>query len=247
MTERERQILEENHLIDEEMERRRAQVREIQIEHPVGRIMPPILDPAIVKTEPVDPPKVAKSKLEQHFHPNFVALMEAAPQNKLVLGKMMATLGVMPPQELLTFIELRNWVEMTFDDPTKKKAVPSVRAPHYFLVEMKGSRDVSGTCRFSQTEEASESVGFSLEDIREQIEDGKSVESLSDWMESKAREDGELSWDGGGNDIEYSNYDTSNYENEVVSRVISYGSFERRLRDFLQAEDPELLETLDNN
>ena len=74
-----------------------------------------------------DPPKVAKSKLEQHFHPNFVALMEAAPQNKLVLGKMMATLGVMPPQELLTFIELRNWVEMTFDDPTKKKAVPSTR------------------------------------------------------------------------------------------------------------------------
>ena len=45
--------------------------------------------------------------------------------------------------------------------------------------------------------------------------------------------------------IEYSDYDTSNHENEVVSRAISYGRFERRLRDFLQAEDPELLETLD--
>ena len=194
-----------------------------------------------------DPPKVAKSKLEQHFHPNFVALMEAAPQNKLVLGKMMATLGVMPPQELLTFIELRNWVEMTFDDPTKKKAVPSVRAQRYFDVEMRGSRDVSGTCRFSQTEEASETVGFSLEDIREQIEDGKTVESLSDWMEEKAREDVELSWDGRGNNIEYSNYDITDWENEVVSRVIAYGQFERRLRDFLQAEAPELLETLDSN
>ena len=194
-----------------------------------------------------DPPKVAKSKLEQHFHPNFVALMEAAPQNKLVLGKMMATLGVMPPQELLTFSELRNWVEMTFDDPTKKKAVPSVRAQHYFQVEMKGRRDVSGTCRFIQTEEASETVGFSLEDIREQIEDGKTVKSLSDWMEEKAREDVELSWDGRGNNIEYSNYDITDWENEVVSRVIAYGQFERRLRDFLQAEDPELLETLDSN
>ena len=62
---------------------------------------------------------------------------------------------------------------------------------------MRGRRDVSGTCRFSQTEEASETVGFSLEDIREQIEDGKTVESLSDWMEATARDDGELSWDGG--------------------------------------------------
>ena len=194
-----------------------------------------------------DPPKVAKSKLEQHFHPNFVALMEAAPQNKLVLGKMMATLGVMPPQELLTFSELRNWVEMTFDEPTKKKAVPSVRAQRYFQVEMKGSRDVSGTCRFIQTEEASETVGFSLEDIREQIEDGRTVETLSDWMEEEAREDGDLSWDGGGNHIEYSEYDNTDYENEVVSRTITYAHFERRLRDFLQEEDPELLETLDNN
>ena len=194
-----------------------------------------------------DPPKVAKSKLEQHFHPNFVALMAAAPQNKLVLGKMMATLGVMPPQELVTFSELRNWVEMTFDDPTKKKAVPSVRAQRYFQIEMRGSRDVSGTCRFSQTEEASETVSFSLEDIREQIEDGRTVESLSDWMEAKARDDGELSWDGGDNDIEYSDYDTSDYENEVVSRAITYDRFERQLRDFLQAEAPELLETLDSN
>ena len=194
-----------------------------------------------------DPPKVAKSKLEQHFHPNFVALMEAAPQNKLVLGKMMATLGVMPPQELLTFSELRNWVEMTFDDPTKKKAVPSVRAQRYFRVEMNGTRDVSGTCRFSQTEEARESVSFSLEDIREQIEDGKSVESLSDWMESKACNDGDLSWDGGDDAIEYSDYDTTAYENEVVSRTITYDQFERRLRDFLRAEAPELLETLDSN
>lgn len=194
-----------------------------------------------------DPPKVAKSKLEQHFHPNFVALMEAAPQNKLVLGKMMATLGVMPPQELATFSELRNWVEMTFDEPAKKKVVPLVRAQRYFQVEMKGSRDVSGTCRFNQTEEANENVSFSLEDIREQIEDGKTVESLSDWMETAAREDGELSWDGGDNDIEYSNYDITDWENEVVSRAIAYGSFERQLRDFLQAEDPELLETLDSN
>ena len=209
--------------------------------------MPPILDPAIVKTEPVDPLKESKSKLEQYFHPNFVALMEAAPQNKLVLGKMMATLGVMPPQELVTFSELRNWVEMTFDDPTKKKAVPSVRAQRCFDVEMRGSREVSGTCRFSQTEEARESVSFSLEDIRAQIENGKTTETLSDWMESKAREYGNLSWDGGSNHIDYDDYDTSNYENEVVSRAIAYGQFERQLRDFLQAEDPELLETLDSN
>ena len=194
-----------------------------------------------------DPPKVAKSKLEQHFHPNFVALMEAAPQNKLVLGKMMATLGVMPPQELLTFIELRNWVEMTFDDPTKNKAVPKAGMRRYFQIEMKGRRDVSGTCRFSQTEEANESVGFSLEDIREQIESGETVETLSNWMEEKARCDGELSWDGGGNHIEYSNYDITDWENEVVSRAIAYAQFERQLRDFLQAEDPELLELLDNN
>ena len=201
----------------------------------------------LVAATPVDPPKVTKSKLEQHFHPNFVALMAAAPQNKLVLGKMMATLGVMPPQELLTFSELRNWVEMTFDEPTKKKAVPSVRAQRCFDVEMGGSREVSGTCRFSQTEEARESVGFSLEDIREQIENGKTTETLSDWMESNARESGDLSWDGGSNHIDYDDYDTSNYENEVVRRAIAYGQFERQLRDFLQAEDPELLETLDSN
>ena len=200
----------------------------------------------LVAAPPVDPPKVTKSKLEQHFHPNFVALMAAAPQNKLVLGKMMATLGVMPPQELLTFSELRNWVEMTFDDPTKKKAVPSVRAQRYFQIEMRGSRDVSGDCHFSQTEEANENVSFSLQDIREQIEDGKTVESLSDWMEAKARNDGDLSWEGDDH-IEYSNYDITDWENEVVSRAITYDQFERRLRDFLQAEAPELLETLDSN
>ena len=246
MTETERQILENDHQIDQEMERRRMETPPNQETPAIETIMPPILDPAIVKVEPVDLPKVTKSKLEQHFHPNFVALMEAAPQNKLVLGKMMATLGVMPPQELVTFSELRNWVEMTFDEPTKKKAVPSVRAQRYFDVEMRGSRDVSGTCRFSQTEEARESVSFSLEDIREQIEDGKTMDALSDWVETAARDEGDLSWEGDDH-IEYSDYDASNYENEVVSRAISYDQFERQLRDFLQAEDPELLETLDSN
>jgi hypothetical protein len=204
--------------------------------------------PALADPVPIEPPKTIKCKLEQWFHPNFVALMQAAPQNKLVLGKMMATLGVMPPPELVTFNELRNWVEMTFDDPKNKKAMPQVRpSTPEFSIGFSFCRNVEGTCDYTMSESASDTCSVTLDEIRDWVEEGKSIDRIAELIEEKARENCEPNWSTDEGSEEYSDYETTDYTNETASRDENYDRFERRLRDYLQQHDPELLEDLDNN
>lgn len=203
---------------------------------------------ALVSATPIAPSKTTKCKLEQWFHPNFVALMQAAPQNKLVLGKMMATLGIMPPPELLTFNELRNWVEITFDDPTKKKAVPQARpSTPGFSTDFSFCRTVEGRCDYTMSESGSDTCWVTLDEIRDWVEEGKSLDRIAELIEEKAVESCEPNWSTDENSKEYNNYESMDYADETTSRGENYDRFERRLRDYLNRHDPELLEALDNN
>jgi hypothetical protein len=196
---------------------------------------------------PIEPPKTIKCKLEQWFHPNFVALMQAAPQNKLVLGKMMATLGIMPPPELVTFNELRNWVEMTFDDP-KKKAIPQVRpSTPEFSTDFSFCRTVQGRCDYSMSESGSDTCSVTLDEIRDWVEEGESLDRIAELIEKRATADCDPNWSTDENSKEYSNHEVRDCTNETASRDENYDRFKRRLRDYLQQYDPELLEALENN
>jgi hypothetical protein len=196
---------------------------------------------------PIEPIKTIKCKLEQWFHPNFVALMQAAPQNKLVLGKMMATLGIIPPPELVTFNELRNWVEMTFDNP-KKESIPQVRpSTPEFSTDFSFCRNVEGRCDYTMSESGSDTCSVTLDEIRDWVEEGRDLSRISELIEEKASVDCEPSYSADGDSEEYSNHEVRDCTNETVRRDESYERFERRLRDYLQQNDPELLEALDNN
>ncbi len=63
-----------------------------------------------------EPPQ-RKMTLESHINATLVQLMKVAPQNEIVRGHLMAIFGRLPPEELTTFEQLKDWVEFGFYPP----------------------------------------------------------------------------------------------------------------------------------
>jgi hypothetical protein len=217
------------------------------LEMQAAQAMPP---PEVLE-EPVAPvleaPVIArKCKLEDWFHVNFVALMQATPENKLVRGHMMRILGVMPPAELKTFEQLKDWVETTMENPARKPAVPERRSIPEFEVDFRHTRTASGSCNYSMDEEGYGTAKVPLSDIQDWIEDGKTVEEIAELIEQAESDDG-VDFDTIGGSESYSDHGNNDWSNENIHRSENTASFERRLREYLATHDPGLLEQLDNN
>lgn len=202
---------------------------------PSEELIAPVLD---------QPPK--KCKLEDWFHVNFIALIQATPENKLVRGHMMRILAVMPPADLKTFKQLKEWVETTMENPVRKPAVPLRRSIPEFEVDFRHTRTVSGSCDYSMDEQGYSTAQVPLSAIQDWIEDGKTTEEIAELIEQREPDDGVDFGTIEGSE-RYFDHDNDDWSNENIYRSENTASFERHLREYLATHDPGLLDQLDNN
>jgi len=132
---------------------------------------------------------VTKSKMEEHFAPSFVELIRLSPNNPIVRAQMMRILLKEPPKEIDGYEALKKWVEENFESKTgaaMRKYNPDGRV--LFDVEWSISDVEYGRCDYSFRRSGSYMSSTTMDDIQQWIDDGKSVQEITDMFYDEVSE-----------------------------------------------------------
>ena len=193
--------------------------------------------------------------MEKVLSQTMVNLARSAPKNAILHGHLMCLFGRLPPPEVETYQQLRDWVETTFHQPAStaknlcylsdQAKAPNlgsgvVRNPVIFQVHASREVTESGRCSYSRIFRSSISAGITRQYLMGLIEDGNSVDDINDTILQMVEdnfgeydaEDGEYSED------DYNNFEADDSENGEVE-IHRTGSIERSLEDFILANYSE--------
>jgi len=62
-------------------------------------------------------PPTRQMLLEREINPTLIKLMQVAPKNEIVQAHIMAIFGRLPPAELETYDQIKDWIEFNFQSP----------------------------------------------------------------------------------------------------------------------------------
>jgi len=170
--------------------------------------------PAVI-TEAPAPAPVKKSKIEEHFTASFIELIKLSPNNPIVRAQMMRILLKEPPKELVGFDALKNWVEENFESKTgaaMRKYNPDGRI--LFDVEWSISDVEYGRCDYSVRRSGSYMSSTTMDDIQQWIDDGKSVQEITDMLHDEVSENYDSSL--------MESYDGYEYDNEEFDHTDNF-------------------------
>lgn len=191
-----------------------------------------------------------KSQLADHFSGNFIGMIKSQPENPEVRGHMMLVLKVEPPRELSTFDQLKDWVEKTFESPQKPmRSNASGARPgpgvHDLEIKFDYSETELGRASYSIKKYATEIRSFTLQDLKEWQEEGKTMDQIAEAIQELAEQDDDIDWEDDEDGHDYSDLDPSGSEGfECWPQVV----IKNKIRSFLESQnEPALLESIDNN
>ena len=206
----------------------------------------------ILLDRPREPrPDGRKSDLSEHFAANFIERLQSAPNNLMVRAHMMKVLKQLPPGELDTFEQLKDWVEKNFFAVvTPPAASPDVRpAPRTqptIGIEFTASETESGRCRYSVNRRGSHSEPVTLSQLTEWINEGCDLDEILSNIKDEASSSGNIEMDDYG-DYSYEDHEANDTDNFSIELQTPYNTAVERIRELLSEHAPEALETLDNN
>lgn len=200
------------------------------------------------KNNPVATAPSTKSKIEEHFRPDFLELLKLAPKNPMTRGHIMRMLKQMPDASLDTFDKIKDWVEATFEPPPKGRPEVNRSGGHpQFSVAFDLSEVIRGVCRYSVRQNGSCTEGYNLDDIVEKINDGESIGEIISWMKDQCCSTQEVDFIPDEDTYTYSDFD-SDYTYGVESSMSNGVPYvKRELMEWLQGVSPEAAEELENN
>lgn len=189
-----------------------------------------------------------KSDLGQFFNAGFIKMMQSAPNNPGMRGHMLRILLSMPPKELTTFDQLKDWVETNFEYTTKPaieyKSIPTAATRPLnptVSINFISTEHQSGRCHFNRTAQGSARIPIPLADIRCWINDGSNINEVMGNMVDFAQEQGMEVHDYKDEEYDDHVYDESDPEVSVRNRATAIDA----LRAFLAQHDTGLLDQLD--
>ena len=154
---------------------------------------------------------LTKSKMEEHFAPSFVELIRLSPNNPIVRAQMMRILLKEPPKEIDGYEALKKWVEENFESKAKIASIKySTSNSIVFETEWSIGDIESGRCDYSVSRTGSYTSSIAMDAIETWIDDGKSVQDITDMIYDEVSENYDSLC------MEYNNYD---YDNEESDRT----------------------------
>jgi hypothetical protein len=211
----------------------------------------------ILLDAPKEPPKPREdgtlSYLSDHFDEAFIGLMQDSPTNPLIRGYIMKKVKAMPEASLDTFDKLKEWIEKTFPIPqarmklTKGKARPVNVGEPSVTIKFEFQDVETGRARYSVTRYGTDNVEITLDDLREQIENGVSKQELIDELISNQQQ-GEfpnMEWSDDGPD--YEEHDSNDVRDSSANPEMGEKAMIDTIIEFLNQNEPELVDRLEEN
>ena len=201
--------------------------------------------PAVVTEAPAAP--VIKSRIEEHFAPSFVELIKLSPNNPIVRAQMMRILLKEPPKEIDGYEALKNWVEENFESKAKNATIKRSIGSNTFRTEWNLSDNEYGRCDYSVSRNGSYTCSVAIDDIQAWIDDGKSIQEITDMIYDEVSENYDSSC------MEYNNYDYDNEESDNTDDFEAepeggYRQLRERLLEAVRTNlGTEYATTLENN
>jgi hypothetical protein len=224
------------------------------------KIMP--LDESLVQPIPKEPVQetmkaveeaapARKSKLEDFFDPNFIKLMQAAPNNSLVRGQIMKLTGVMPEPTLDTFIKLKDWIEINLEKLVKvdpKVKLPIVdQQPPVFELPVTISKTEYGTCNYSCRIQGPWTESAHLEDIRQWASEGATANEIISRMMETADADNNADMEEVDESLNITDRDRADSSDREVNLQNRRTAEIERLLRWVRSYDIDLLRTIEGN
>lgn len=234
--------------------------------------MNPEINPSEITVEPTGETPVASVDadpkphlfdMEKTLSQTMVNLAKTSPQNAILHGHIMRLFGIIPPPEVETYQQLRDWMETTFSEPTKDPKIHcylsdqakitehvSAGGANPVMFHIRASRNVneSGRCAYSRSFSSSVTIEIRQDYLMELVDDGKSIDEIKEAICGMAEEDfGD--YDPEDSDFiedDFSDYDANDSEYEAV-QIHRPGAIEGSIEDFVHANfsEDEAREILD--
>lgn len=206
--------------------------------------------------QPIEPlAEGKKSLLKWHFPNHFIDLMEAAPLNPMVRGHMMRILKRLPPDELRTFEQLKEWVEKEFGisdsgiyaDPVKEVRgevpVPTpapVDPAARLLLEVQIRRLNSGRCSYTSRSRLIGEAEVTVEEAQRWVDNGLLREGILQALRDEGRDNAETVEE---DRYQYEDHEESDSEVESEGLVLGSTGALQRIRLFLISQGRQDLVT----
>jgi hypothetical protein len=209
-----------------------------------------LLDAGVLANEPPQ----RKMQLEVCINATLVQLMKVAPQNEIVRGHLMAIFGRLPPEELITFDQLKDWVEFGFHPPRFSGAQARVygrdgnvvrgpaataaeRAqaanPNIFAIPVTVTDVDVGTCTYRVNRRGVYSHHFSRNEVSSIVTNHDTLEAMmnyvNDIVDDNALGNVEMQQVG---EHTYGNHDSENNEDPTVQ--INQEELKRQLTTYIR-------------
>lgn len=197
-----------------------------------------------------EPPQ-RKMDLESCINPTLIQLMKVAPQNQIVHGHLMAIFGRLPPAELTTYDQIRDWCEFGFYLPKwmnshmsriygrtntqYSEARPEANRTDGITLPVSVEETEYGNCRYSVLARAEYDVRISANYIRPIIEEyPDDFESVMDRIKDIFREEAGNQNPGADPVGDYSYDEHESSDSEDFSLNFSRHNLERELINYIR-------------
>ncbi len=159
-----------------------------------------------------------KCEIGQALPATLIAGMKLAPANPTYRGLILRETGVMPPDTLKTFEELKDWIEWNVE-PGKFKAEPPSPPPTWqapvavarpgLRFELEYSETEIGSCRYTVRRSGLGDYMFDRDDVLRVVEDSSDLDEVMTGLNDEMNRD---AWDNAPDMDDYGDYDYDRYD-----------------------------------
>lgn len=193
---------------------------------------------------PAAPVPAKKCSIESVMGNTLHSLLKAEPTNKQVRAQCLNLFKREIPPELVEYDKIKEWVEFNIE-PKAVAAQPQRMGG--IEIDATYSYTEYGTCTYRESRRGAGSISINDREMSEMVnralERGDTLAELSERVEERARDNNNIETEGDG-DILYDEYESSeehDHDFQIDSDV------EGLVREWLERNEPDALETLEGN